>query len=186
MDEVASDLLQIATAAETSFGQLTAEQLNWKPGPGRWSVAQCFDHLIVIQTGYFPILHQLAEGRYSPTPWERYSPFSGMFGRMLIRALEPNNTNKTKTAVMSEPSLEFLGADIIKRFVQHQTELVHHLKKLPAELTTRDVIITSPLSKLVTYSLSDCLTILVVHGQRHFRQAERVVSDHNFPATGAA
>lgn len=182
MDKVASDLLQIAKAAEARFGQLTAEQLNWRPGPGRWSVAQCFDHLIVIQVGYFPVLHQLAEGRYSPTTWERYSPFSGVFGRMLIRALDPNNTRKTKTASKSEPSLELLGADIIKRFMEHQTELHHLLERLPADLATREIIITSPLSKLVTYSLNDCLTILVVHGQRHFRQAERVASDHNFPA----
>ena len=101
---------------------------------------------------------------------------------MLIRARDPNKTRKTKTAARSEPSHELLGADIIARFVEHQAHLVHVLKKLPADLATREVIITSPLSKLVTYNLSDCLTVLVVHGQRHFRQAEQVERDHNFPA----
>jgi hypothetical protein len=36
-------------------------------------------------------------------------------------------------------------------------------------------IITSPLAGFVTYSLDDCLTILIVHERRHVLQAKRVV-----------
>jgi hypothetical protein len=36
-------------------------------------------------------------------------------------------------------------------------------------------IITSPLAGFVTYSLDDCLTILVVHERQHILQAKRVI-----------
>lgn len=177
-----SDLIQIALDAETRFGELTPEQLNWKPEPGRWSVAQCFDHLITTQSAYFPVLDRLASGNVSPTAWERYSPFSGLFGRMLIGALAPGNARKTKTARKSQPSDSDLGGEIIRRFAEHQSELVGRLRGLSIDLDAKSVVITSPLSSFVTYSLDDCFTILVVHGRRHFGQAERVTATAGFPA----
>jgi len=36
-----------------SFGELSSEQMNWKPDPNTWSIAQNIDHLIVINTYYF-------------------------------------------------------------------------------------------------------------------------------------
>jgi len=182
LEEVSSALSKIALDAEALFGELTPEQLNWKPGSGRWSVAQCFDHLITTQTSYFPVLDRLASGSFSPTAWERYSPFSGLFGRMLIRALDPGNAKKTKTATKSEPSDSGLGGEIINRFEEHQSELVSRLKALPASLDTKSVVIRSPLSSFVTYSLDDCFTILVVHGRRHLGQAERVTATTGFPS----
>jgi|SRR5690606_8605114 len=179
---VTSSLTNIAQDAEARFGELTAEQLNWKPDLGRWSVAQCFDHLITTQTFYFPVLDRLASGSYSPTAWERYSPFSGLFGRMLIRALDPKNAMKTKTASKSMPSGSDLGGEIIRRFVAHQDELVGRIRALPAGLATNSVIITSPLSGFVTYSLDDSFAMIVVHARRHVGQAERVTAMPGFPS----
>src|SRR5690606_37128922 len=144
--------------------------------------AQCFDHLITTQTAYFPVLDRLGSGTYSPTAWERYSPFSGLFGRMLIRALDPGNARKTKTAKKSEPSGSDLGGDIIRRFAEHQTQLVGRVTALPVGLDTKNTVITSPLSSFVTYNVDDCLTIIVVHGRRHFAQAERVTAMDEFPS----
>lgn len=184
MKEASNALKHIGHDANLRFGTLTPEQLNWKPALGSWSVAQCFDHLIITQTYYFPLLDRLTGGAYAPTAWERFSPFSGLFGRMLIRALDPDNTRKTKTVARSEPSQSDLDRDIIQRFAEHQDELVARVEKLPVGLRLGKVIVTSPLSKLVTYSLDDCLAILVVHGQRHFRQAERVTTTAGFPVLG--
>ena len=32
-----------------SFGSLTPEQMNWKPNPQVWSIAQNIDHLIKLE-----------------------------------------------------------------------------------------------------------------------------------------
>ena len=44
--EVRAGLEEIARDAHTTFGGFEARQLNWRPEPARWSVAQCFDHLL--------------------------------------------------------------------------------------------------------------------------------------------
>jgi hypothetical protein len=43
------------------------------------------------------------------------------------------------------------------------------------------VKITSPALKIITYSLRDACTIIVVHEQRHFQQAQRVLAIPEFP-----
>ena len=158
--------------------------MNWRPEPDRWSIALCFEHLIKIQTHYLPTLASLAAGTAEPTLWERVSPFSGLFGRLLIRSLDPGNKRKTRTAAKSEPSSSEIGADVIGRFGAHQAELVTHLRALPSELDPKRVVITSPLAGFVTYTLDDCMTILVVHGRRHFAQAERVSASQNILVAG--
>lgn len=49
------------------------------------------------------------------------------------------------------------------------------MRRIPHTIDRERTIITSPLLRWVTYSLDDCLTILVVHEKRHLQQAERVM-----------
>jgi hypothetical protein len=88
---ICSDLKKVADDAKATFGSLSAEQLNWKPDEKSWSVAQCFDHLIVTHSLYFPIFDRLIAGDAKPTFWERYSPLSGFSGRFLIKGLDLKN-----------------------------------------------------------------------------------------------
>ncbi|MCB1057761.1 MAG: DinB family protein [Acidobacteria bacterium] len=178
---VTTALSEITTEAVQRFGPLSVEPLNWKPAAGRWSVAQCLDHLIVIQGLYFPLLDGLARKDPKPSFWEKHSPLSGFFGRFLIRTLDPANTKATKTPAKAEPSGSALDGDIVERFRLHQAELIAHLEALPDDLDLERTIITSPLLGFVTYSLDDALTILVVHGQRHLGQARRVTEAEGFP-----
>ena len=37
----------VADETRRAFGQLSAEQVNWKPSEAEWSIGQCLDHLII-------------------------------------------------------------------------------------------------------------------------------------------
>jgi hypothetical protein len=175
IDRIVTDLEQVTRNSRTAFSALSNEQLNWKPAPASWSVAQCLDHLITINRLYFPLLETLKAGPAKPTSWERYSPLSGFLGKALIKALSPNQSRKTKTRPMAEPSASVIDDGVVDRFVRHQTELIGHLKAIPPSVDLKKTIVTSPLLRWVTYSLEDCVTILAVHEQRHFLQATRVM-----------
>lgn len=176
VEETASALIRLADDARARFGHLGEAQLNWRPAPEQWSIAQCFEHLITIQSDYLPKLEELADASRTPSFWERVSPLSGMFGRMLIRSLDPSNTRKSKAVARSLPPSSDIDAQVIERFHAHQNELASHLRALPTSLDPTKVVITSPLLGFVTYSLDDCMTIFVIHGRRHFAQAERVLA----------
>ena len=179
--EVTSDLSQVSDDAKAAFGSLSPAQLNWKPAENSWSVAQCLDHLITTHSQYFPLFDRLAKGEAKPTFWEKASPLSGFFGRFLIRSLDPANLKKMKAPGKAQPSASEIDGDIVDRFCAHQHQISEHLQRIPAAVDPVKTIITSPLLGIVTYSLDDCYSILVVHCQRHFGQARRVTENEGFP-----
>jgi hypothetical protein len=180
IDDAVRDLNDVTRDVHAMFGALSGEQLNWKPAPASWSVAQCLDHLIRINRLYFPLLESLARGETEPTLWERMSPFSGLFGRMLIHTVSPQTTRKMKTTARAAPSASVIDEAIVQRFAHHQDELIAHLRRIPPD-TNGGIIVTSPLLGVVTYSLDDCVTIVVNHEQRHVQQAKRVAANEAFP-----
>ncbi|HVQ56196.1 MAG TPA: DinB family protein [Pyrinomonadaceae bacterium] len=186
IDQVTAELQKTADDARSTFGSLSVEQLNWKPAEKSWSIAQCFDHLITTHSLYFPLFERMAMGGVNQSSWEKHSPLSGFFGRFLIKGLDPKNQKKMKTTSKAFPSASEIGSDIIERFAKHQNQLIEYLRAFPSDLDPSKTVVTSPLLGFVTYSLEDTFTILVVHCQRHFGQAQRVTEGEGFPKEGAA
>jgi hypothetical protein len=180
-----SDLLAEAEAvardAQQVFGKLTAQQINWKPGDQQWSVGQCFDHLITANRAYFPIFEQIINGEKKNSLWESMPLLSGFFGRLLIKALRPESTGKLKAPQVFRPSSSAIDGEVIHRFTEHQNELTHFMRAT-AGMDLQKIIVTSPVSSLVTYNLMDCYAILITHEKRHFMQAERILGTPGFPA----
>ena len=181
IDSLCTELQKTSDAATAAFGSFSAAQLNWKPAEKSWGVAQCFDHLITTHSMYFPLFQRMAEGTVKPTLWERSSPLSGFFGRFLINAVRPENPKKVKTTSKAQPAASEIDAGIIKRFAEHQAQMIRYLRKLPTDMDPARTIITSPLLGFVTYSLDDCFTVLETHCKRHFGQAKRVTETEGFP-----
>ena len=164
----------IAAEAQQTFGELTAQQLNWKPNAETWSISQCFDHLITANKAYFPTIEQIIKGEKRRTFWESLPVLPTFFGWMLIKYLSPESTRKLKAPDVFKPSSSVIDPDIIKNFVKQQNRLTFLMKET-AKLDLHRTKITSPAVRFVTYSLMDCYTILVVHEKRHFQQAKRVL-----------
>ena len=181
IEHVTAELQKTADNAITTFGNLSAPQLNWKPAEKSWSVAQCFDHLITVHSQYFPLFERMAAGDLRRSFWEKASPLSGFFGRFLIKAVRPDNPKKVKTTAKAQPSTSEIDGAIIERFAEHQTQMIDHLRDLPRDIDTTKTIITSPLLGFVTYNLDDCFTVLETHCKRHFGQAKRVTETEGFP-----
>src|SRR5690606_19305856 len=185
ISEIITELNEITRVARAHFDGLTREELNWKPNANSWSVAQCLDHLIRLNSLYFPLFSSLGTGPVKQTFVERYSPFSGMMGRLMIGAMSPENQKKTKTRPKAEPSASDLDG-ILESFVRHQAELIGLLGQIPESVNLERTIVTSPLAGWVTYSLDDCLTILVLHEKRHLQQARRVLEAEERSRGGGA
>ena len=45
IDELRKQFEQISTDADTLVTPLGQEQFVWKPGPNRWSIAECLEHM---------------------------------------------------------------------------------------------------------------------------------------------
>ncbi len=169
----------VASEAKNVFGNLSVAQLNWKPSSDRWSVAQCFDHLITSNAAYFPVVEGVLAGK-KRTFWERMPVLPGLAGKMLIKALDPESTRKVKAPKKFQPAQSDIRASVIDDFVSQQGQIVEKMKATE-QLDLERIIITSPVASAITYSLMDAYRIIVVHEQRHFQQAKRVMEESAFP-----
>lgn len=175
-----TDIAKISRQVETEFGALTAEQLNWQQNPEKWSVAQCLEHLIKINSSYFPVFEQIINGNKKTTFLESFPFLAHFFGNILLKELDPQQAKKHKAVEQYLPAQSAISSDIVAQFVAHQEDLARYLQLLNA-IDHHKTILTSPVASFVTYSLKDAVTIIVVHEQRHILQAQTVMQQNTFP-----
>ena len=170
----------IATDAERTFGRLSHAQLNWKRRPDEWSVAQCFDHLVKIDSTYFPQFRQIAQGQYSPTWRDRVPMVGRILGSLVLGAVQPQAPRKLKAARHVSPSTNAISSTIVATFTAHQQEVIEHMKRT-GHLDLRSIVVKSPVAPIAFYSLLDAFRIIVAHERRHMAQAQRVTAADGFP-----
>ena len=172
-------LLSITSEVNSAFGRLNVEQLNWKPSQDKWSIAECLQHLITSNETYFPILDKLALG-YTPSFWEKYNPFSRSIGRSMINTLGIKISKKFKSPKIFKPKETKYSQSILKNFSDHQEILMDKMNQLK-HLDGKKIILSSPVSPLITLPLSDCLEVLSTHEERHLNQAKNIMALSAFP-----
>jgi hypothetical protein len=180
LGELLDELRALTDDARRVFGRLTPAQLNWKPSAEVWSVGQCFDHLIVTNRGFYPALEEAARGARREKLWERVSPLSGLFGRLMVRGMASRRKFKAPRGL--KPSASDAGPDVVERFAGQQGELAGLMRAAAAGTDLRRAVVTSPVAGFVTYSMLDACRIVVAHNRRHLAQARRVTEAEGFPA----
>lgn len=171
----------ITDQTRVSFGDLSAHQLNWKPSPDHWSIAQCFDHLATANEAYFPLFEKVLSGEQKSTFWERLPWLPAFWGKMLIKAVSPESTRKLKAPKIFHPSSSRVDEAIIRRFIDQQNQVIRYMKAT-GDRDIEKIKISSPVSHLITYSLMDAYRILITHEQRHLLQATRLSEMDGFPS----
>ena len=179
LQSVIAEANSVASEAKSRFGRLTSAQLNWKPSADRWSVAQCFDHLLNSHKDYLPIFESVLAGK-KQTFWEKMPVLPGLAGKLLIKSLDPASTRKLKAPKNFQPGQSDIRPSVIDDFVAQQEQIVQKMKATE-HLDLEKIVITSPVSAAITYSLMDAYRIIVVHEARHFQQAKRVTEEPGFP-----
>lgn len=163
------------------FSSLSLKQINWKSSADKWSIAQCLDHLVVADSLYFSVFGQIAAGQHKMSWWERWSPFSNFFGKFFIRHLQETPKRKMKTTPVFFPASGAIDDGIMQRFYTHLDKMINLIDACRhADLDK--TIISSPQTRIITYSLRDVFTFLTSHLHRHIGQAMRVKESDSFPA----
>ena len=183
--EVRAGLDDVAQEAQATFGSFDARQLNWRPDATRWSVAQCFEHLLTANRLMFRAADAALNNAEPRTLWQRLPVLPGVLGRMQIRSQAPSAARKFTAPTKAQPSSSDIAADIIQRFVEQHHDAVARVQALDERDAAR-AIMTSPFIKVVTYSVLDGWRLLLAHDRRHFEQARRVTLSAGFPSEEGA
>lgn len=169
-----AEFSKVTSQYVSTFGNLTAEQLNWKINPEKWSIAQIIDHIITINETYYPTFKSLKDGTNTTPLFFSWTPLVAFTEKMLIKALSPDTKKKMKTFSIWEPAFSSIDPDIIELYKSHKNELIRHHDELTEQLSNRCKI-SSPAKKIIVYRLDVAFDIMLVHEQTHFIQAEEVL-----------
>ncbi len=155
---------------KAKFDDLSPSELNRKPNAHTWSIAENIDHLITLNSTYFPILEQLQQGRYQ-VPLLGKLPFYVRFmGNTLLKSVDPERRKKIKTFAVWEPKNAAIAEDILQAFVAHQEDLKTAVAGA-GDFIAAGTVIASPANKNIVYTLEKAFEIIIAHEKRHFNQA---------------
>jgi len=156
------------------------EQLNWKPSPESWSIAQCLNHLVVSDGSYFPLLKKIIDRSYRMSFWAKHSPFSKLIGRVMKDQLQEEVGRKLKAPGKLQPAASEISLEIFDRYYKNLDDFLELISKC-RDVDLDKTIITSPVVSVVTYNLRDALQFLMQHEHRHINQAIKVKMNETFP-----
>jgi hypothetical protein len=167
---------------------LRDDQLNWRPGPGRWSIAECLEHVAITTTLMLaqvrPALERAkAAGKKGTGPF-RYGLVGGWFVRMMETPgkrpmpapgnFVPASAGLSKSAVLGK----LAGA------VQEFRDTLESARGVA--LNRVKVASSAQGGAWIRLNGAAWLAAGLAHGRRHVAQAERVRAAEGFPTTPGA
>jgi DinB superfamily len=176
--ELADDLAQveaIKTDARSLVTGLSHAQFNWRPGPKRWSVAECLDHLNSIAK-VFPAIDRAIEdaerrGLRDPGPF-RYS----WWARANVRWMMPPPKFRMKTWKMLLPrDVPLAVDDVLREFLDLHDQFAQRIRRADG-LDLKRAIVQSPVMRWFRLPLGAYLAFLLAHDRRHLWQARQVLA----------
>ncbi len=163
----------------SEFSDISTKQLNWQASPVTWSIAQCLDHLVVSHRVYFSVLKKITEGNFQMNLWEKYSPFTKIWGNIMKDQMQEQVKRKLKAPGKIQPASK-ADLQIMEQYHRSIDQFLAYISKC-STIDIDKTIITSPLLSMITYSLRNALQFLVTHEHRHINQAIRVKKNAGFP-----
>jgi hypothetical protein len=156
---------------------------DWKkrPGPDKWSAAECVEHLNLTSKAYVPLLRDaISRARKSSKPPRKHyrrDPLGWLFSMMVgpIRGFGKFHMPRVKTSLAFVPKPGRSKSEILSDFVRLQAELSALIRSgdgLPLD----DVKIVSPFGGRMKYSAYSALIIVARHQHRHIDQAENAAA----------
>ncbi len=171
----------IKADGEAVASGLSDAQFNWHPGEGRWSIAQCLNHLNVGVSLVLPafdraITEGSARGKTSSGPFGY-----GWFSRLMIASMEPPPRFRMKTPMKKSAGTTHRAADVLPEFILVRDLLAARVRQSDG-LDLARIRIRSPVNRLIRMPLGAYFRFILAHDRRHLWQARQVRDAPGFPA----
>lgn len=160
---------------------LSDAQFNWHPGKGRWSIADCLQHLNVGVSKVLPafdaaIIEGRAKGQHASGPFKY-----GWFSRMVAGSMEPPPKFRMKTvAMLRVPSTAtYRVVELLPEFGRVRDRLAARVRQAQG-LDLAHVRTISPINRLLRLPLGAYFQFILAHDRRHLWQAWQVRNDPGF------
>lgn len=159
--------------AAALVGGMDDELVNRVPPAGGWSVAQCLDHLALMNEFYLRGWHEAVAAAASAGR----GPFTGLrptlAGRWFAKSLEPPVRIKAKAIAAVLPRPQWPAEAIVRRY-KASHEGYRQLVQSAAAVDVNRIVRPNAIVKRVRMRLATVLLVIPAHDRRHLWQAANV------------
>jgi uncharacterized damage-inducible protein DinB len=151
---------------------LTPQQWQFHPAEGRWSIADCIEHITRVENRILNIIQTKTQDQP-----QQVAPEIREKDSFLLKAV-PDRTERRQAPEIARPSGQWTDArDLLAEFEKVRTAT----SKLAAETTADLRGYTHPHGAFGELDCYQWLLLLGLHSERHARQIEEVKADPAFP-----
>ncbi|MBI3982371.1 MAG: DinB family protein [Gemmatimonadetes bacterium] len=153
---------------------LSEDALNRQPEPGRWSAAQCLEHLNITARAMLPGLKHAADVvRSKGLPGSGHTKHGVLMG-WLIRGMEPPPKRRYQTGRGFVPPSGLSKTQVLNDFIALHAELDKVLEQVNG-LDLNTAKMQSPFFKWLRYKVGSAFALHAAHDRRHLWQAKEAV-----------
>ncbi|HEV3224264.1 MAG TPA: DinB family protein [Puia sp.] len=167
------DIDKVTEKFSDSFGSLTGSQLNHKPNPNVWSIAQNIYHIILLNNSYFECFDEIKRGNHLLPQVDAMEQFAIDSLETIRPYASTARPKKANTWDKWQPSITNIDFKILKIFRDHQSVFKIHIKELQ-EFNLNQTFVKYPGDTNLIFSLDECINFLIEHENRHWIQANEV------------
>ena len=147
--------------------KLDVSGLNFKPDPKRWSAGQIFEHMMLANAYYLPVMKAAIEG--APRSKSGDVVQHTWFGRFVIKGAGPDGNAPAPKSL--HPRGGSFDTTVVDKWAT-QTQAFLDLARRSHGIDLCSMRIKNPFIPLFKANLADCFEILAEHTERHIRQIE--------------
>jgi hypothetical protein len=166
---------------------LSADQLNWRPEPGRWSIAQCLEHITLTLRLYPEKMEQMIRESRERQARGARAYGEGAFSRWFVSSMEPPARMRVRTARRVDPSKQpgTTPLDTARVLTDFDAELTRFGRSAAAAdgVSLVHGRTSSPFFALLRFTLGQVIAMNLAHARRHLWQARQVRQHARFPQT---
>lgn len=176
------ELEAVNAEAEALVAPLTAAQFTWRPGPNRWSVGECLEHL-AITTGLVAASLLAALDKARVAGRAGHPPYAyGLVGGWFVRAMEKPGRRPMPSPENFVPPSGGAKPEVMERFRQSQHEFREALEGAHGLALDRiKAPSTAKGAGWLRLNAAAWFASTLAHQRRHVAQARRVTESAGFP-----
>ena len=181
IDDFRKQFEQISADADALVTPLGQEQFVWKPGPNRWSIAECLEHMNASARAYLPAIDEgiadaIRHGAYAEGPFQY-----NLIGRIFSRLMEPPARFRMRAPIDKQPGPERPKRETLAGFRAYQVQYVDRLRQANGIDLSRSCV-RSPLASWIRIPLGSAFASMAAHERRHLWQARKITEMAGFPS----
>lgn len=156
-----------------ALGNLSEEQLKFKPGPDKWSVQDCMMHIAASEKMLWGMVEQSIKAAANP---EKRSEVKWT-DEQVMKNIEDRSTKVKTFPPLEPPNTGYRNIDeAVASFRENRGKLIDYVKSTQEDL--RNHVSALPVGSFDAYQM---ILFIGAHSNRHVMQMREVMNDPAFP-----